>query len=537
MRLAKFDINQQLKSEFNAFLNSNINFTELRALVIGKKAVPVVHSQLTAMLTEAKIADQNEASAALEQQAYDNQVTEDNVEKIQDDRDRRNDDETKDRLTRELAQKKADRTGLEQQMLVNEFIVQASNPAQPVVHQHPQNPPVVTTNLHTHMNSFEIKRQLEADISALTHCIIDIEQELTDIAKREKERDNRREKRESRLQARVEYAQKRQGIAPTLSSENQTKLLRNIKNKNQALEQQCIASTATALQVNYSVFLEQFEFYLNHNNNRPSQEIEALSKILQLIKHNITHEQEAATLQSRLRSTIVAIAQDKRNLELTQQRLDSLIQANPDLTAANEHLKSENEGLSASREQNIQTRNRLFYPALILTGVGILATIPLILTLVGAIPFFISPALLLALVITPPALLLAAGIGFSIATLVYAIKGMFNSSSITTNEETINNNLSRMDMNTRDMATIENQTIPDLKTGITNNERNKDELTILLTQTTKLAEQTFSQAKAIEIPQYSSSLLFGQANVHVHPSVSTTEQDYSPSAPPLELRS
>lgn len=523
MFLDKFDINQQLKSQFNTFLNSNISFYELKALLTGKKTIPVVHSQLVDMLLErkrlelinilAKKQDYLTAMAALEFQdenkssAYDSIYTAVTTEGILDDVTQRADDQFNDRLIREREEKQQARTRLEQQLLVNELIVQVLGPTKSVVYQHPP----------TYINSFEVKCQIETDIATLTNRIIDIERDLSGIAKRANERNNRREEREAHLNAVIKYHQKR-----PLDLSNHYK-----NNPNRDIHEKCNGLITEADQLNYSVFLEQFELYLEHNN-RPAQEIEALGKVLQLMKQHLVHEQKVAKLQSKLNSTLVTIVQDEQTLELTQQKLIPLIQVTSDLTTTNERLKNENIELSKSQEENTQTRNRLLYPTLILTGAGLLAAIPLILTLVGVIPYFIVPPLLLTLVITPPVLLLAVGIGFGIATLAYAIKGMLNNFSITTNEKTISDNLSRMDTEVYDMDIIQKDTIPELEVRMADNLRNKEKLTASLNQAKKLVEHTLNQANGIEITQYASSSLFSQANVR---SV-TSGSDYSPSTSP-----
>ncbi|KTD60823.1 T9SS type A sorting domain-containing protein [Legionella shakespearei] len=504
MRLAKFDIQHELKSQFNAILSS-ASFADLKTLVLDKTAISSVQKQIESLLSQAEKQDEADAVAALEKAAYDRQVKEDAAEKERDISARHADALTQSRLIREYEAIKQERSGLERELFVNELLVQSPGPTQTVVHQHPLSTPVVGTNLHTHINSFEIKRQLEERIAALSNRMVDIDLELKKLEQWNKDREKRREKRESRLQARLEYAQKGTGIAATLASDNQSRLLADIKTKKQEIQKNCTSLIAEAEQLNYSVFLNQLEIYLSHSNTRSAQENEALRNLLKLIRQNLIHDKEVISLKARLNRTIADLEQNQRSLQLTRQRLASLIQANPDLISENEQLTRDNNELSALQEEHVETRNSLFYKTLIFAGLTLASAIPLFLLLAGVIA---STAVVSALIIVPPILLLAAGIGLSVATLVYAVKGWINGYSISTNEETINTNSARMVDNSNEIDTINNRTIPDFERAIARLKSNQEQLAGELRQTELRAADSFKQAQGVELPVYSGSSLF-----------------------------
>jgi hypothetical protein len=502
MRLANVNIQDELKLRFSTIL-SNASFEELRTFVLDKTAIRAVHQQIVSLLSEAEKQDSAEAVTALEKTAYDRQVKEDAAEKERDVSARHADELAQSRLLREHETNRLECAGLERELLVNEVLVQSPGPAQAVVHQHPLSTPVVGTNLHTHMNSFEVKRQLQEKIANLSNRRVDIDLELKRLEQQNKAREQRREKRESRLQARVEYAQKSTGIAATLATDNQSRLLTDINTKKQEIQKKCSFLIAEAEKLNYSVFLNQLESYLKNHNTRPAQENEALRNLLKLIRQNLIHDKEVTVLNARLNKTIDDLVQNQHSLQLTRQRLALLLQENPDLIAENEQLKRDNKELESSQKDHVDTRNSLFYNTLIFSGLSLICAIPLFLFLAGVI-VAVAPAL----VIVPPVLLLVAGLGLGVATLVYAVKGWLDGSSITTNEETISNNKARMLDNSNEIDTINNKTIPDFEYNIGSLKSMQERLRGELKQEEARAADTFRQAQEVRLPIYSGSSLF-----------------------------
>lgn len=502
MRLANVTIQRELISQFKTML-SDASFVDLKALVLDKTAIRSVHKQIAGLLSEAAKQDDIDAVTALEKAAYDRQVKEDATEKERDTSARRSDELSQRALLREHEANRLERTGLERELLVNEVLVQSPGPGQPVVHQHTLSTPVISTNLHTHMNSFELKRQQEERIAELSNRMLDIDLELKRLEQQNRDREARREKRELRLQARVEYVQNRSGIAATLAFENQSRLLDDINAKKQEIQKKCSALIEEAEQSNYPTFINQLEVYLTHSNTRPAQENEALRNLLKLIKQNLIHDKEVISLHARLNSSIAELEQTQSSLRTTRQRRDEMIHENPVLIAENEQLNRNTVALKASQEEHVKTRNSLFYQALIFTGLSLVCAIPLFLLLAGVIATAIP-----ALIIAPPMFLLAAGVGLGIATLVYAVKGWLDGSSIATNEETISNNKARMLDNTDEIETINNKTIPDFERMIPILKNTQEQLADKLRQEQQRAADTFRQAQGIELPVYSDSSLF-----------------------------
>ncbi|HAT8180832.1 TPA: type IV secretion protein Dot, partial [Legionella pneumophila] len=247
------------------------------------------------------------------------------------------------------------------------------------------------THVHTHLEATLSSQDIELSIQRINRRISEINKELETLDSRNNEREIRRGDREKRLQARLNYVQKTAGVANTLSPNNQKKLLSNIEKEKQSLTQQHSALLLKADQLNYSIFLQQFELSLQ-SMQRPFQETDALKAIVKRMKEHLNYKENAASIQSRLDNTVLTIGENLRRLTRLNSQLSSLQLANPDLTRRNERLEEQNRELLESYNNHVKTRNKLFFPTLILSGLSLLFSIPLILTLAGIISYVMAPA-------------------------------------------------------------------------------------------------------------------------------------------------
>ncbi|HAU1150440.1 TPA: type IV secretion protein Dot [Legionella pneumophila] len=538
MSLATYDVKQELVKLTQNFLSIDHQFSELKNLLIDKKTIPWIHNQIVEQLSQIKKSDEIAVIARLEKSAYEQQMKEDDDEKNRDVEELRQDLLQRNHLTRQLQIVGVRKEQYERELLIRNTVSHVhTHPDTPVVHQHPSQPVSVpslnpNTHVHTHLEATLSTQDIELSIQRINRRISEITKELEILDSRNNAREIRRGDREKRLQARLNYVQKTAGVINTLSPDNQKKLLSNIEKEKKSLTQQHSSLLLKADQLNYSIFLEQFELSLQIMQG-PFQEVDALQTIVKRMKGHLNYKEKAASIQSRLNNTVLTIGNNKGRLERLLSNLSSLQLANPDLTRRNERLEEQNRELLESYNTHIKTRNKLILPTLILSGLSLLFSIPLILTLTGIIPYAIAPAVLLTLVIAPPALLLLAGLGVGITAITYAVKAYFNNSTIESNQKTIESNRRQMSTNQQEIYTLENQTIPNLKRELLQNEEIKNRLTDELQHIENLAEQALKQANEVEPHIYSSMPFFNpEVIVHQHPSVSNGT--VTPSAPPLD---
>ncbi|WP_457609288.1 Dot/Icm T4SS effector LegC3/PpeA, partial [Legionella pneumophila] len=503
MSLATYDVKQELVKLTQNFFSIDHQFSELKNLLTDKKTIPWIHNQIVDQLSQIKKSDEIAMIARLEKSAYEQQMKEDDDEKNRDVEELRQDLLQMNDLTRQLEILRVRKEQYERELLIYNTVPHVhTHPDTPVVHQHPSQPisaPLLNpnTHVHTHLEATLSSQDIELSVRKINKRISEITKELKILDSRNNAREIRRGDREKRLQARLNYVQKTAGVVNTLSPDNQKKLLSNIEKEKKSLTQQHSSLLLKADQLNYSIFLEQFELSLQIMQG-PFQEVDALQTIVKRMKGHLNYKEKAAAIQSRLDNTVLTIGENLRRLTRLNSQLSSLQLANPDLTRRNERLEEQNRELLESYNSHIKTRNKLFFPTLVLSGLSLLFSIPLILTLTGIIPYAIAPAVLLTLIIAPPALLLLAGLGVGIATITYAVKAYFNNSTIESNKETIESNRRQMGANQKEIYTLENQTIPNLKKELLQNEGIQNRLTDELQYFESLAEQALKQAKEVE---------------------------------------
>ncbi|KGP63610.1 type IV secretion protein Dot [Legionella norrlandica] len=536
MSLASYDVKQELIKLTKNFLSIDHPFTELKDLLVNKKPIHLIHNQIAGQLSQIKNLDDLAITSRLEENAYQQQIKEDEEEKRRDIEEMRQDLRQKNKMTDELQSIKALKEQYDRQLLVYTHV--HSHPDTPVVHQHPSQPVPVTllnpnSHVHTHLEASLSRQDLERKIEVINRRILVITREFNTLAFREDEREIRRGNREKRLQARLGYVERKTGVTDTLTSVNRENLISNINRERKAIEQQYSSLLLKAEQLSYSIFLEEFERSLQITR-RPSQEIEALRTIVRKMKEHLDYQQKAANIQLQLNRTVQAISENNSTLQQLNSKLVSLRLANPNLTKSNDNLEKENTGLRKLYDNHTKIRNKLIPPALTLSGLSLLFSIPLILTLAGIIPYAIAPAVVFTLVIAPPAILLLAGLGVGIAAITYAVKAYLNKSAIESNRETIENNTKQMSTNRQEIDTLENQTIPTLRQTLLQNEGSQILLTNDLQYAETLAKQALNQAKEVEPYVYSSTPFFKpDVNAQQHPSA-LGNTITTPSAPPYE---
>ncbi|HAT6978910.1 TPA: kinectin 1 [Legionella pneumophila] len=520
MFLANCNIEELVTEHIKQFLtDEEFSFSGLKDLILSKTPIPWIHSSVTATLLKSRDSDKTEVKKNLEQQAYKAQLAEDKTQKEQDDAEALKDKKLKEILTRELNHIPTQISEQQTELRLLHYKLERLFESQTKVDviQHPGSPLKKTKSSSSHSASIErLQRSInehEIKIQSLFEQEINNKIKLNEIEKRTNIRSQHHTKRVKRAQARIGYNSTGEDALSTLSGKNQSILLRSIQKQHHALEKKCSDLIQEADQINYPLFLEELQKFLNKKNrNLSSQEIEALKSVIKFIKQHLEFEHEAINTRSSLHIKKQSISSQIVKLRELQNKLKTLKNNNPHLTAANEELISRNLELSAMKEHHANLRHRLGTPALLLFGLTFLFSIPLILTISGVIPFFIAPALLYILVSAPPTILLLSTIGVGIAAIVFSFKMHSNESAIKSNLQAIETNSNQMNRNSQNLKSLETLTIPTLDMQIKKDENLRDQLMLSLQKLQRQAAQAFQKAKEVECLSYANSSLLNSSN-------------------------
>ncbi|CZJ73148.1 TPA: kinectin 1 [Legionella pneumophila] len=534
MFLANCNIEELVTEHIKQFLaDEELSFSGLKDLILSKAPIPWIHSSVTATLLKSRDSDKTEVKKNLEQQSYKAQLAEDKIQKEQDDAEALKDKKLKEVLTRELNHIPTQISEQQTELRLLHYKLDRlfESQAKVDVIQHPDSPMKKIKPSSSHSASIErLQRSInerEIKIQSLFEQEVNNKIKLNEIEKRASVRSQHHTKRVKRAQARIGYNSTGEDILSTLSGKNQSILLRSIQKQHHALEKKCSDLIQEADQINYPLFLEELQKYLNKKKHTlSSQEVDALKSVIKYIKQHLEFEHEVINTQSSLHIKKQSISSQIVKLRELQNKLKTLKNNNPNLTAANEELVSRNLELTAMKEHHADLRHRLGTPALLLFGLTFLFSIPLILTISGVIPFFIAPALLYILVSAPPTILLLSTLGVGIAAIVFSFKMHSNESAIKSNLQTIETNSNQMSRNSQNLKSLETLTIPTLDMQIKKDENLRDQLMLSLQKQQRQAAQAFQKAKEVECLSYATSSLLNSGNTQSSdPSLSTHSEE------------
>lgn len=534
MFLANCNIEELVTEHIKQFLaDEELSFSGLKDLILSKAPIPWIHSSVTATLLKSRDSDKTEVKKNLEQQSYKAQLAEDKIQKEQDDTEALKDKKLKEVLTRELNHIPTQISEQQTELRLLHYKLERlfESQAKVDVIQHPDSPMKKIKPSSSHSASIErLQRSInerEIKIQSLFEQEVNNKIKLNEIEKRASVRSQHHTKRVKRAQARIGYNSTGEDILSTLSGKNQSILLRSIQKQHHALEKKCSDLIQEADQINYPLFLEELQKYLNKKKHTlSSQEVDALKSVIKYIKQHLEFEHEVINTQSSLHIKKQSISSQIVKLRELQNKLKTLKNNNPNLTAANEELVSRNLELTAMKEHHADLRHRLGTPALLLFGLTFLFSIPLILTISGVIPFFIAPALLYILVSAPPTILLLSTLGVGIAAIVFSFKMHSNESAIKSNLQTIETNSNQMSRNSQNLKSLETLTIPTLDMQIKKDENLRDQLMLSLQKQQRQAAQAFQKAKEVECLSYATSSLLNSGNTQSSdPSLSTHSEE------------
>ncbi|ANH13059.1 TPA: kinectin 1 [Legionella pneumophila] len=534
MFLANCNIEELVTEHIKQFLaDEELSFSGLKDLILSKAPIPWIHSSVTATLLKSRDSDKTEVKKNLEQQSYKAQLAEDKIQKEQDDAEALKDKKLKEVLTRELNHIPTQISEQQTELRLLHYKLERlfESQAKVDVIQHSDSPMKKIKPSSSHSASIErLQRSInerEIKIQSLFEQEVNNKIKLNEVEKRASVRSQHHTKRVKRAQARIGYNSTGEDILSTLSGKNQSILLRSIQKQHHALEKKCSDLIQEADQINYPLFLEELQKYLNKKKHTlSSQEVDALKSVIKYIKQHLEFEHEVINTQSSLHIKKQSISSQIVKLRELQNKLKTLKNNNPNLTAANEELVSRNLELTAMKEHHADLRHRLGTPALLLFGLTFLFSIPLILTISGVIPFFIAPALLYILVSAPPTILLLSTLGVGIAAIVFSFKMHSNESAIKSNLQTIETNSNQMSRNSQNLKSLETLTIPTLDMQIKKDENLRDQLMLSLQKQQRQAAQAFQKAKEVECLSYATSSLLNSGDTQSSdPSLSTHSEE------------
>ncbi|KTD82231.1 Dot/Icm T4SS effector LegC3/PpeA [Legionella waltersii] len=513
MFLANCNIQELVTKQVKLFLqNEELSYSEIKALILSKAPIPKIQSAIISAFNQSKESDLKSVKKKLEEQAYKTQLQEDKKQKEKDKVEEEKDNNQKEHLKRllrnipsELSEHESELRQLNGKLMrLIESQIQVE-----VTQNSTRTKNSLSSNSTTNASIERVRRSMsdhEAKIQLLIEKDTNSKKQLKEIEARAKNRLDRADRRERREQARIGYSTTGEELLETLSTKNQALLNQSIKKQEEALGLKCSNLVQEAEQLNYPIFLDELEQHLNEGSSQLSpQATRALHASLKLMRKHIEFEHDYVNAISSLNRKKQTISLLKNKQFELSGRLKGLRNANPKLTSSNQELKIKNVELKAAFESNSAWRQKLVMPSLLLAGLTFLSVIPMILTLSGVIPFFISPALLYALVITPPASLLLATLITGIATIVFIVKANANESALKANMQLIESNTSQMSRNSQNLNAIEATTLPNLESQIKREEGLRDQLLNSLNSSKSQADQALKQASEIEFVSFSNS--------------------------------
>lgn len=549
MSLSKYNVTERLEELIgNYFSGSQRSFSDLKNLVTSQQPLSEVHQVIVRELSDAKAIEQQQVMLDLEADAIKGQIGDDRSEVEIDTQHQKRDDESQSALLREQVNKAESTSALKQNILTLELFLSAARPAVQVVHEHGAQPTTVHTHagdVHTHGHSSTVHRTFAANSNARSLSIMraqlanmearsrDITRELEQIRQRTTERNQRRHARDAREQARLAGAEDSAAgvvLEDALSRGKLSALALKKRRARDELSSLCDRLATEATEQNYELFIKHLRQHLAKNSLN-EDETRALHSVITLIEQHRQHSKNALSLKKDLERHVQALRGTRQQLAEHERRLQELQAANPGLSAQNETLASEIQDLTAKREQNNNSVNRLITPSLIIGATSLAAAIPLALTLAGIIPYVLAPTLLITLFAAPPAVLLLTALTLAVMAIVYAAKSSSNSASIVAKQEIVDGNISKTQKNDEVMSQLTQRTIPARRKEIASGEQRQADLSVQLHEQERLAAQTLQQAKATE-PQRSG--YFPAQSFFAAPDEANTSA-VKPSAPPAPV--
>lgn len=493
------------KHILNYLTQYDFTFVELKKIIIDKKPLSEIQTQIISTLTEYKKEDWSQIQVNLEQQAYLNQLSLDETDKEKD---------LKKRIELEHIQielnQKLNEIANQQLELNNQYRLLTNK-----INQLKSTKPIENALYHPQIYHIEKIQQLENQQinhekkqgslsqrqSMIQSKLKEINNHLKEIARLDLERQYREE-------ARIAYQANHEGIYETLSPINKEKLRKNCHDQNAALEKKRDALISDAEEINYSTILEQLNFHLPRLKIK-RQEIEALRLILKLMDQHFHYAQLALSIEKQVQIKRKSISNQQLKLNDKHHQLNQLKINEPHFFNENELIKNHIINLQSYFENNIQFSRRLGVISFFLFITAATLSIPLLLVHTGMLPLFMSSALLYFLFSTPPALTLLTSLSLGTAAIIFGYRAYFSENQITSNEQTIINNINQMKRDSNKLNQLALETLPTIEKQLKKDESTLDKLTHELIHHKKSAEEFLNQAKSVK-PSNQGQLFFSK---------------------------
>ncbi len=493
MFLATMDIQKLVTTHMISFLcEADLTYGTIKQYLIDKAPISSVHFKLAQFISQEKTKNLREVRQRLEDQAFNNQIQEDEKEKELEQIQQRD-------IKQEQTRLKKDLNGIPKQIATHQKVclLMQSELNQLNAMQHYTKQPIKQSD-QTMTRIVLLKKKLfehEVKILNLTQHQTIIESKLHELTVQSNRIKRHQSERKFRAQARVGYSTSTEGIHNTLSVKNSEQLIKNIETQTSSLESKASHLISEAETINYGTYIEQLQ--LNSSKiHLKSAEIDALAPLLKYVKLYLDAESQANMIESTLNTKRNSISNQWKKLNQLKAKLSEL--KNSKLSTQNSQLLQTGDELKPKYEKLTQLNQRLKYATYIAFFVTLSSTVPLILTWVGIIPLVTSAAVLYSLVSIPPSLSLLTTIALAISTLVYYFKAQQTDTLIKTQEQTLENNVNQMRRNENEIKTMLKFSIPTAERQIEKDEQLRDTLDLQLKECKSKAQTYLDKVKSVE---------------------------------------
>ncbi|PWY56036.1 hypothetical protein DGG96_08835 [Legionella qingyii] len=323
-----------------------------------------------------------------------------------------------------------------------------------------------------------------------------ISQEQVELTKRT---DQRRE----RAHARAAREKARSTDDPNLlqlSQQNRNALKEAIREEHKRLNQTKEELIQKANEISYQIYLNRLENLLSSVIKVSYPEHQALKQIIQLMQAYLVTTAEENNKKAILDKEYRAKTRLMQQMRDSEKRIEQCKTSNPQLTSANLNLAEQNKQLEITIENARNHRKNLSIAGLLFllftggaTGTGI--------AIEGGL------VALTSLIFAPAAVLAFVTLSLFIAALVYAIKTNIDENQLSKNKLTMEDNHAKIEQQNKDIISLENTIIPDLKSEIDATEQEISKVAKDYMNLHQQAELQLGQARKVMVI-YPSSQLF-----------------------------
>ena len=300
MFLDNYNTNDLVAEQIKNYLSgTHCTYLQLKSFILNKRPIPEVHSNIVAFLSQAKSQDQSQIQKILENQAYKNQITEDEQQIINARIEQLKDEELRARFNRELSAiptqistYEAEQRSIEDKInwaiykpniniIASQYLGPIAQLPSRVLNQ--QN--WIAQQLRDNSQYYQIKIQVLLEKKKI------IQKKLIEIDQRADLRQQSNTEREDRAKERLSYEKTGEHIEGTLSSKNLRKLLKSVQKQHTSLQKKCDQLIEESKLIHFAFFIEQLPLHLPSMKLSP-QEVDALLSVSKFVRLHLQHDYE-----------------------------------------------------------------------------------------------------------------------------------------------------------------------------------------------------------------------------------------------------